>query len=55
MVEHKPVNFVSLTDCFIFKIIESLVLNANMANIKHLFGPVKLSELSRNGSLGRVN
>ena len=49
------VNFVSLTRCFIFKIIETLVLNADMANIKHLFGPVKLPGLSRNGSLGRVN
>ena len=49
---HKPVNFASLTDsffCFIFKIIDTLILNANMANIKQFSGPEKLPGLSRNG------
>ena len=35
----------------IFKIIEALILNANTANIKQLFGPEKLSGLSRHRSL----
>ena len=51
---HKPVSFVSLTDCFIsiiFKINEILTLNANTANIKKLSGPEKLPGLSRNGPL----
>ena len=34
--------------CTIFKIIDTLILNANMANIKTLFGPENLLELSRN-------
>ena len=41
---HKPVNFASLTEFhyIIFKIIETLILNANTANIKQLFtnGPL---------------
>ena len=48
---HKPVNFASLTESFtllIFKIIETLILNANAANKKQLSGPEKLSGLSRN-------
>ena len=41
---HKPVNFASLTESFtllIFKIIETLILNANAANKKQLSGPEK--------------
>ena len=49
---HKPVNFASLTDVFIlpiFKITETLILNANTENIKQLFGPEKLSGLRETG------
>ena len=49
---HKPVNFASLTDAFIlpiFKITETLILNANTENIKQLFGPEKLSGLRETG------
>ena len=35
--------------CIIYKSIEILILNENTANIKQLFGPEKLSGLSRNG------
>ena len=35
--------------CIIYKNIEILILNENTANIKQLFGPEKLSGLSRNG------
>ena len=54
---YKPVNFALLVDsfiCIIFKIFETLILNANMANIhvKQLFGPETLSRLSRNRPLG---
>ena len=45
---HKLVNFASDSHCTIFKIIDTLILNANMANIKPLFGPENLLELSRN-------
>ena len=49
----KPVNFASLTDNFtlLFSKLFKLILNANTANIEQLFGPEKLSELSRNGPL----
>ena len=33
----------------IFKVTETLILNANTANVKELFGPEKLSGLSRKG------
>ena len=33
----------------IFKIIETLILNANTTSIQQVFGPKKLSGLSRNG------
>ena len=39
--------------CIIFKIIETLILNANTVYIKQLSGPEKLSGRSRNGSVGR--
>ena len=54
---HKPVNFVSLIFelyCTIFKITETLILNANAADLKQLSGPEKskkLPGLSRNGTL----
>ena len=54
---HKPVNFVSLIFelyCTIFNITETLILNANAADIKQLSGPEKskkLPGLSRNGTL----
>ena len=35
--------------CIIFKIIETLILNANTANVKQLLGPQKLLGISRNG------
>ena len=35
--------------CLIFKVIETLILNANTTNVKELFGPEKLSGLSRKG------
>ena len=52
-VVQKPVNFASLTDNFtlLFSKLFKLILNANKANIEQLFGPEKLSELSRNGLL----
>ena len=52
-VVQKPVNFASLTDNFtlLFSKLFKLILNANTANIEQLFGPEKLSELSRNGPL----
>ena len=52
-VVKKPVNFASLTDNFtlLFSKLFKLILNANTANIEQLFGPEKLSELSRNGPL----
>ena len=52
---HKPVNFESLADRFIFsifKIIETLTLNVNAANTKQLSGPEKLPGLSRHRPLG---
>ena len=54
---HKPVNFVWLIfefHCIIFKITETLILNANAANMKQLSGYEKsktLPGLSRNGIL----
>ena len=51
---HKPVNFVLLIFelyCTIFKIIETLILNANAADMKQLSGPEKLPGLSRNGTV----
>ena len=54
---HKPVNFVSLIfefHCIIFKITETLILNANAANIKQVSGPEnskKVPGLSRNRTL----
>ena len=52
-VVQKPVNFASFTDNFtlLFSKLFKLILNANTANIEQLFGPEKLSELSRNGPL----
>ena len=52
-VVQRPVNFASLTDNFtlLFSKLFKLILNANTANIEQLFGPEKLSELSRNGPL----
>ena len=52
-VVQKPVNFASLTDNFtlLFSKLFKLISNANTANIEQLFGPEKLSELSRNGPL----
>ena len=52
-VVQKPVNFVSLTDnlTLLFSKLFKLILNANTAKIEQLFGPEKLSELSRNGPL----
>ena len=47
---HKTVTIASLTDSFIlllFKIIETLILNANAANTTQLSGPKKLPGLSR--------
>ena len=47
---HKTVNIGSLTDSFIlllFKIIETLILNANAANTTRLSRPKKLPGLSR--------
>ena len=35
----------------IFKIVETLILNANSANIKQLFGPKRLVGLSKKGPL----
>ena len=55
-VVQKPVNFASFTDNFtlLFSKLFKLILNANTANIEQLFGPEKLSELSRNGPLALV-
>ena len=55
-VVKKPVNFASFTDNFtlLFSKLFKLILNANTANIEQLFGPEKLSELSRNGPLALV-
>ena len=52
-VVQKPINFVSLTDNFtlLFSKLFKLFLNANTAKMEQLFGPEKLSELSRNRSL----
>ena len=52
-VVQKPVNFASLTDNFtlLFSKLFKLISNANTANIEQLFGPEKLSELSRNEPL----
>ena len=50
LLAHKLVNFASLTQSFIVsfsKLVQTLILNANTANIK-LFGPEKLSGRSRN-------
>ena len=49
----KQVNFASLTDIFtsLFSKLFKLILNAKTANIEQLFGPEKLSDLSRNGPL----
>ena len=52
-INKKPVNFASFTDNFtlLFSKLFKLILNANTVNIEQLFGPEKLSELSRNGPL----
>ena len=52
-VVQKQVNFASLNDNFtlLFSKLFKLILNANTANIEQLFGPEKLSELSRYGPL----
>ena len=36
-------------NCIIFKIIETLILNANTANIKQFFGPEKLRDFRETG------
>ena len=38
-----------------FKVTETLILNANTVNTKQLFGPEKLPGLSRNGPLKLVS
>ena len=52
-VVQKPANFASLTDDFtlLFSKLLKLILNTNTANIEQLFGPEKLSGLSRSGPL----
>ena len=52
-VIQKPISFASLTDNFtlLFSKLFKLILNANTANMEQLFGPEKLSELSRNWPL----
>ena len=49
-VIQKPISSASLTDNFtlLFSKLFKLILNANTANMEQLFGPEKLSELSRN-------
>ena len=53
---HKPFNFASflIVSLYHFKVIETLILNANTANIKQLSGPEKLLGLSRNEPQIRV-
>ena len=52
----KPLKFASLTESFNASfskhVIETVILNANMSNIKQLFNPEKLPGLSRNRPQG---